>query len=309
MTIARKTAIGVSLAAAAGIAAHLIWPALAIDGATIALLSIGVVPWLAPIFKSVELPGGLKVEYAELEKIQRAAESQGVLPRAAEIPSKRDSVVAVESTDPQLALITLRIEIERKLREIAVRNGIAGTRRSIGPLMSQLSSRGLLSEAQVSVLNDLVPLLNAAAHGAAVDSRAAQWASTVGPQIVVGLDSSADGGMATLAEQYRAADGAAVAEVGEQISRRTVDEPASFLRVMSRDPSLLNGWLSQLGHHTFTLFQARNDTENELFSAFYERLRELMINALSSYTADPTLGEAARKTIESLRTVVIRTID
>lgn len=47
---------------------HLLCPTLAIDGVTLALLVIALVPWLAPIFKSLEFPGGWKVEFKELQK-------------------------------------------------------------------------------------------------------------------------------------------------------------------------------------------------------------------------------------------------
>ena len=36
-------------------------------------------PWLAPLFKAIELPGGVKVEFAELEKAQRDAQFAGIL--------------------------------------------------------------------------------------------------------------------------------------------------------------------------------------------------------------------------------------
>ena len=52
---------------------HLAWPNLAIDGVTLALLLIAVVPWLQPIFRTLEFSGLGKVEFQELK---RAAEDQ-----------------------------------------------------------------------------------------------------------------------------------------------------------------------------------------------------------------------------------------
>lgn len=67
----------VSLGALAGALVHLRWPDLAIDAVTVTLLLIAVVSWLAPSlapsFKSVEIPGGLKFELREL---QRTAQQQ-----------------------------------------------------------------------------------------------------------------------------------------------------------------------------------------------------------------------------------------
>src|SRR5574337_797154 len=58
---------------------HLAWPGIAIDAITVTLFLVAVIPWLGPLFRAVELPGGVKVEFAELEKAQREAESAGIL--------------------------------------------------------------------------------------------------------------------------------------------------------------------------------------------------------------------------------------
>lgn len=52
---------------------HLLWPSLAVDAITVTLLAIAVVPWLAPLFKSLELPGGVKVEFQELQRVHGAS--------------------------------------------------------------------------------------------------------------------------------------------------------------------------------------------------------------------------------------------
>ena len=41
--------------------AHLIWPDIRIDAITVTLLVVAVLPWLSSVFKSIELPGGLKI--------------------------------------------------------------------------------------------------------------------------------------------------------------------------------------------------------------------------------------------------------
>ena len=48
--------------------AHLIWPSLSIDAITLTLLFISLIPWLSPLFKSLEFPGGLKIEFKELKE-------------------------------------------------------------------------------------------------------------------------------------------------------------------------------------------------------------------------------------------------
>ena len=44
---------------------HLFSPNINIDGMTLGLLIVAMLPWLGPIFKSIELPGGIKLELRE----------------------------------------------------------------------------------------------------------------------------------------------------------------------------------------------------------------------------------------------------
>jgi hypothetical protein len=43
-------------------------PDLKIDAITITLLFIALVPWLSPLFKSLEFPGGWKIEFKEMKE-------------------------------------------------------------------------------------------------------------------------------------------------------------------------------------------------------------------------------------------------
>lgn len=47
---------------------RLILPNIKIDAITITLLFIAVVPWLSPLFKSLEFPGGWKIEFQEVKE-------------------------------------------------------------------------------------------------------------------------------------------------------------------------------------------------------------------------------------------------
>ncbi|MFD7505211.1 hypothetical protein [Streptomyces sp. NPDC059850] len=55
--------------------AHLVKPDLKIDNVTVALLVIAIVPWLRTLFTSIELPGGLRVEFRDVEQRIEAAEA------------------------------------------------------------------------------------------------------------------------------------------------------------------------------------------------------------------------------------------
>lgn len=111
-----------------------------IDLTTLLLLVIAALPWLAPIFKSLELPGGLKVEFQELEKAKEEASRAGLLAKPAE--NKREpAYLLVAQEDPNLALAGLRIEIERRLAAIARVKGLEDRRYSIGQLLRQLATK------------------------------------------------------------------------------------------------------------------------------------------------------------------------
>jgi len=110
----------ISLLAIIIILVHLIWPSLAIDGITLTLIVVAVIPWLAPLFKSLELPGGWKIEFKDLAKAKVEADAAGLLASSTEVNvTKEYPFQIVAEDDPNLALAGLRIEIEKRLRELA----------------------------------------------------------------------------------------------------------------------------------------------------------------------------------------------
>jgi hypothetical protein len=169
--------------------AHLIWPNVAIDAITLALVVIAILPWLAPLVKSLELPGGWKVEFQELQKATIRADTAGLL--AAE-PSRDEeffSFQSISKRDPNLALAGLRIEIEKRLSKLAEVSGIEQRRpMGIGQLLRALAKREVLNKDERYILADMVNMLNAAVHGAEVDRRSADWAIDVGPRLLTALD-------------------------------------------------------------------------------------------------------------------------
>jgi hypothetical protein len=165
---------------------HIIWPQLAIDAIALALIVIAILPWLAPLVKSLELPGGWKVEFQELQKAELRAESAGLL---AEVPSQEDAAFSFQSIavrDPNLALAGLRIEIEKRLSSLVEIHGLRPM--GVGRSLWALAQAEILTSEERSILSDMVNMLNAAVHGAEVDSRAATWAIEIGPRLLASLD-------------------------------------------------------------------------------------------------------------------------
>jgi hypothetical protein len=163
---------------------HILFPDLAIDAIALVLVVVAVVPWIAPLFKSLQFPGGWKVEFQELQKVAAKADDAGLLSRAEAAPPSEYAFLSVAERDPNLALAGLRIELEKRLVLLAERHRIGTTMQGMGRLLSELSKRQVLTDDEESVLSELLHLLNAAVHGASVDPRATEWAMDVGPQLI-----------------------------------------------------------------------------------------------------------------------------
>lgn len=182
----------ISIGAMCVATAHFFWRSVAIDGVTAMLLLVAVLPSLQPLFKSLELPGGVKVEFQELESVAKRADAAGLL--AAPSPKGHPaaySFLQVATSDPNLALAGLRIELERRLEQLAHSRGGEDAPSGIGNLLRYLNLRQLIGGAERSVFSDLVALLNAAVHGAKADLEPAQWALDIGPRILHALEERA----------------------------------------------------------------------------------------------------------------------
>ena len=183
------TAVALLLAAV-----HLIWPMLTIDAITVVLLAIALIPWLAPLFKSLELPGGFKVEFRDLQRAGQKAETVGLLePEAPVVDGTPHAFEMVVDEDPNLALAGLRIEIEKRLKRLAEAREVPVRRGGVGSLLRSLDRAGVLEAAERSVLMDIIGTLNEAVHGAEVDSRAAEWALEIGPRLLASLEERVEG--------------------------------------------------------------------------------------------------------------------
>jgi len=185
----RPLQYGITVVAIFVLLVRIIWPKLTIDVTTVTLLFIALVPWLTPLFKSFEFPGGWKIEFRDFERARTKADRAGLLTESVKVQPRREySFQLVAEEDPKLALAGLRIEIERRLNEIAESNGLKVEKVGVGQLLRLLGERELLSQEQRSVLADMVGLLNMAVHGGDIDERAADWALDIGPRLLNTLE-------------------------------------------------------------------------------------------------------------------------
>lgn len=132
----RRTQVLITLVALLMAIIHVVFPNLTIDAITVFLLVVALLPWLIPLVRSLELPGGWKVEFQELEKARNKAEKAGLLSskgRKTKTPSY--SFESILDKDPNLALAGLRIELEKRLVQIAKLNKLNVSKASINQLL------------------------------------------------------------------------------------------------------------------------------------------------------------------------------
>lgn len=183
--------VGISLAAILLAAGHLFVQWLTLDPLSLGLIVLAIVPWLVPMLRSVELPGGLKIELRDFKALEEEAQEAGILEgdeRDADEGSSQYSFLLVADSDPVLALAGLRIEIERKLIELSEAAGLEFRRAGVGRLLNNLDRRELLPRETSAFLRDILELLNQAVHGAEVEPDAAAWVLDRGPQILRTLE-------------------------------------------------------------------------------------------------------------------------
>jgi hypothetical protein len=182
---------------------HILSPTLGIDAILISLLVIAVLPWIIPFLKTLELPGGVKIEFRD---VKEATDKISVFEREKEAEILETAelfevIIAEEEQDtfrvlhhiaeidPNLCLVGFRIEIEKRLLRLAEQNDIDTYRRPLYSIVEVLIKRKMLPGPVASGLNDLIAMGNSAAHGANVSPDAAKLVLEVGPSILKTLDS------------------------------------------------------------------------------------------------------------------------
>lgn len=95
---------------------------------------------------------------------------------------------ALIESDPRLAVVGLRIDIEKRLRRIGADIPEAQKNSSIFRLMNVLEKENYLKQEETSALKDILNSLNSAAHGAEISRDTAQWVLEIGSRLLKSLD-------------------------------------------------------------------------------------------------------------------------
>jgi len=183
---------------------HVLLPSVAIDTITLILIVIAALPWLIRYVKEFEIPGVVKITLPDAKAITDKIEQNNIVlipPSELKLKGYAPTVVVSEKpgttidnlrliaeSDPNLALVGFRIEVEKRIKRLAQLNGMPTERRGLNRLIRELMEQSILSRTAASGLLDLVGLGNQAAHGAEVTRDAAEWVLDFGPDILRQLE-------------------------------------------------------------------------------------------------------------------------
>lgn len=175
--------IGISIGATLLLIAHHVFPREGIDVTTTGLVLICFLPWLAALVEQAKLPGGWEIRFRDLEPVGR------LIPAGK--GAKAEPLLEIAELDANLALVYLRIEIEKRLRRLAEAFDIK-EKMPLLQLFREIRKQQAIDTSGFGGLEEVVMAGNNAAHGASVDPALANWAMDYGPQIIAYLDSTID---------------------------------------------------------------------------------------------------------------------
>ena len=172
---------------------HSIFPQITIDAITIALIVLAFLPWLPSLIKEISLPGGTKITFRDLtkpsENIIEEGKTDDIEPKFDEKSLKHQKQLEYSiKENPNLALVSVRIEIEKRIRKLAQihlkTERIFSLRRTINDLVK----KQILSSRISHSLLELILYGNKAAHGEEVSDDVVDWALDYAPKILSILD-------------------------------------------------------------------------------------------------------------------------
>jgi len=142
---------------------HQFVDAITIDSITVLLVVLAALPWVFPYLKSLELPGGLKLELKDaLQKVEKVTSGAIV----------KESAAEYQGVDTSLAFVALRVEIEKTIRKYQPDMG--KTKHSLSLRLQTLANDEVITRPLSEALLEIVKLGNAAAHGREINSEEAE---------------------------------------------------------------------------------------------------------------------------------------
>lgn len=184
----------VTVASVGLVVARIARPDLIIDATSLGFLLVAILPWLSSLFDSIQFPGGGGVTFRAA--VERAKQSGDAIVSESPPPTQQNTAsaggtvakqrVPLTATDPNLAFVALRIDLERALTDIAQRHDISG--RTIRELVQRLVQQRVLPPSVGRSVRNLIDVGNQAAHGKPIDRDAGAWAQDSGAEILAALE-------------------------------------------------------------------------------------------------------------------------
>jgi hypothetical protein len=181
--------------------AHRVFPHVTLDAIDWALIVIAILPWILQYLRGFEIPGIVKIDLADTkaatDKVTRAQPTAGQITLEGHPPrviiggdsEQFANLRTIYDTDPNLALVGFRIQIEKRLRDLAAARQISDSKMPLQRLLHELINQNLIPSEIASGLMELIALGNRAAHGVTVSPDAAGWLLDIGPDVLLRLDS------------------------------------------------------------------------------------------------------------------------
>ena len=111
------------------------------------------------------------MQFQELEKVAVEAKEAGIIKESATpelvteiINKEKYAFVEIAPINQELALVGLRIEIERRLRKLAEKYSLE-FKLGLNRVIRDLENKSVLTAKETSVFNQMLNTLNHAAHG------------------------------------------------------------------------------------------------------------------------------------------------
>ncbi len=142
---------------------------------------------LSERLKRARLPGGTDLDFDAQQLAQKAANETPELSSQDESPQVSSLILERISSEPELGLAQLRIELERIVRAIYLLGAVKKNERrpmSIGRMTQRLESNGQLPSYITGYLNEVISLTNRAVHGETVSRDTAQDLGGLGVRLL-----------------------------------------------------------------------------------------------------------------------------
>jgi len=177
------------------IAAHAFFPEITIDNITLALVIIIIFAWLIPHVQTIKLLGGTELTLRNMAtKLEEdSARSELIQPQRVLVeapPSKEESSRwNLLQSDPNLALASLRIDIEKVLRQIAEAKKLSLESAPLRRILNTLHNKLIIPDKEYSILTDVINVCNRAVHAETVELQTASRILDVGEAVLIFLNS------------------------------------------------------------------------------------------------------------------------